>query len=67
MKEQQNFLAAIVLSLAVLLGWQFFVVEPRMAAERAQRLAAAQSEEAALHKTARIWLRRWKMRRKPTG
>ena len=47
MKEQQNFLAAIVLSLAVLLGWQFFVVEPRMAAERAQRLAAAQSEEAA--------------------
>ena len=46
MNEQQNFLAAIVLSLAVLLGWQFFVVEPRMAAERAQRLAAAQSEEA---------------------
>jgi len=44
--EQKNFLAAIVLSLAVLLGWQFFVVEPRMAAERAQRLAAAQSEEA---------------------
>ena len=47
MKEQQNFLAAIVLSLAVLLGWQFFVVEPRMAGERAQRVAGARREEAA--------------------
>ena len=37
---------AVILSLGVLLGWQFFVVEPRLAEERARQLAAA--EEAAV-------------------
>ena len=41
MNEQNNFLMAIVLSLAVLLGWQFFVTEPRLAEERARQQAAA--------------------------
>jgi YidC/Oxa1 family membrane protein insertase len=41
MNEQNNFLMAIVLSLAVLLGWQFLVTEPRMAEERARQQAAA--------------------------
>ena len=36
MPENRNFLLAIILSLAVLLGWQFLVIEPRMK-ERAQR------------------------------
>jgi YidC/Oxa1 family membrane protein insertase len=43
--NNSNFLMAVVLSLGVLLGWQFFVVEPRLAEERARQLAAA--EEAA--------------------
>ncbi len=33
---------AVFLSLGVLLGWQFFVVEPRLAEERARQLAAAE-------------------------
>ena len=37
MNDQNNFLMAIVLSLAVLLGWQFFVTEPRLEEERARR------------------------------
>ena len=44
MNEQNNFLMAIVLSLAVLLGWQFFVTEPRLAEERARQQAAAAQE-----------------------
>ena len=40
MNDQNNFLVAIILSLAVLLGWQFFVTEPRLAEERARQLAA---------------------------
>ena len=36
MNEQSNFLMAILLSMGVLLGWQFLVTEPRLAAERAQ-------------------------------
>ncbi|CAI8297438.1 MAG: Membrane protein insertase YidC [Rhodobiaceae bacterium UBA7378] len=43
--NNSNFLMAVILSLGVLLGWQFFVVEPRLAEERARQLAAA--EEAA--------------------
>ncbi|MBT5517574.1 MAG: membrane protein insertase YidC, partial [Rhodobiaceae bacterium] len=39
MKDQNNFLVAVLLSLGVLLGWQFFVTEPRMAEERAARQA----------------------------
>ena len=45
MNEQNNFLMAVILSLAVLLGWQFFVTEPRLAAERAKRLAEQQAEQ----------------------
>lgn len=41
MNDQNNFLVAILLSLAVLLGWQFFVTEPRLAEERARQEAAA--------------------------
>ena len=40
--NNSNFLMAVVLSLGVLLGWQFFVVEPRLAQERARQLAAAE-------------------------
>ena len=40
--NNSNFLMAVVLSLGVLLGWQFFVVEPRLAEERARQLAAAE-------------------------
>ena len=39
MNDQNNFLLAVVLSLGVLLAWQFFVIEPRMADERAQQAA----------------------------
>ncbi len=39
MKDQNNFLIAVLLSLGILLGWQFFVTEPRMAEERAARQA----------------------------
>jgi YidC/Oxa1 family membrane protein insertase len=41
MNDQNNFLMAIVLSLAVLLGWQFFVTEPRLEEERARQQAEA--------------------------
>ena len=40
--NNSNFLMAVVLSLGVLLGWQFLVVEPRLAEERARQLAAAE-------------------------
>ena len=40
--NNSNFLMAVFLSLGVLLGWQFFVVEPRLAEERARQLAAAE-------------------------
>ena len=38
--NNSNFLMAVVLSLGVLLGWQFFVVEPRLAEERARQAGA---------------------------
>ena len=41
MNDQNNFLVAIVLSLAVLLGWQFFVTEPRLEEERLRQQAEA--------------------------
>lgn len=42
MGNNSNFLLAVVLCLGVLLGWQYFVVDPRLAAEReaAEQLAA---------------------------
>jgi len=36
--ENNNFLFAVILSLGVLLGWQYLVVEPRIAEERAAQL-----------------------------
>jgi YidC/Oxa1 family membrane protein insertase len=43
MSENRNFLLAAVLSMAVLLGWQYFFIEPQVEAER-----AAQAEQAAV-------------------
>ena len=40
--NNSNFLMAVVLSLGVLLGWQFFVFEPRLAEGRARQPAAAE-------------------------
>jgi len=45
MNDQNNFLMAIILSLAVLLGWQFFVTEPRLAEERARQQAQADATQ----------------------
>ena len=47
-QKNGNFLSAIFLCMIVLLGWQYFVVEPKLAAERArqaelQKLEAEQS------------------------
>ena len=47
MNDQNNFLMAIILSLAVLLGWQFFVTEPRLAEERARQQALAETSQEA--------------------
>jgi len=47
MNDQNNFLMAIILSLAVLLGWQFFVTEPRLAEERARQQALAETPQEA--------------------
>ena len=41
--NNSNFLMAVILSLGVLLGWQFFVVEPRLAEERARQLLRPQA------------------------
>jgi len=45
MSENRNFLLAAVLSMAVLLGWQYFFIEPKVEAERVaqEELAAAES------------------------
>ncbi|MDE1173063.1 MAG: membrane protein insertase YidC [Parvibaculaceae bacterium] len=45
MAENRNFIIAAILSVLVLLGWQYFFVEPRMKAEKAAQ--QAQSELAA--------------------
>jgi YidC/Oxa1 family membrane protein insertase len=45
MNDQNNFLVAIVLSLAVLLGWQFFVTEPRLEEERLRQQAEAAMQD----------------------
>ncbi|GGD96796.1 membrane protein insertase YidC [Aureimonas endophytica] len=41
MENNRNFLIAMALSIAVLLGWQFLVVKPRTDAQRAAQEAAA--------------------------
>jgi YidC/Oxa1 family membrane protein insertase len=43
--EQSNFLMAILLSMGVLLGWQFLVTEPRLAEERAAQQVNAQTDQ----------------------
>jgi YidC/Oxa1 family membrane protein insertase len=46
MMENKNMLVAIALSIAVLLGWQYFYVSPQMEQQRAQ-LAQQQAQQAA--------------------
>ena len=47
MMENRNYIVAIVLSIAVLLGWQYLVAGPRFEAERQRRLVeAAQTQPA---------------------
>ena len=48
MSDNKNLLLAAVLSIAVLAGWQYFFIEPKMEAERAVQaeIAAAQEEAA---------------------
>ena len=42
MKNNQNVIVAIALSLLVIIGWQFFIIGPKLETER-QRLAAEQA------------------------
>ena len=46
MIENRNYIVAIALSIAVLLGWQYFVAGPRYEAERQRRLAEAATQVA---------------------
>ena len=46
MEKNKNFLIAMALSIAVLVGWQFLVVSPRMEAQRQAQIAAQQSAQA---------------------
>lgn len=47
MIENRNYIVAIALSIAVLLGWQYFVAGPKLEAERQRRVAEqAQSQPA---------------------
>ncbi|RZL51308.1 MAG: membrane protein insertase YidC, partial [Variovorax sp.] len=43
MQNNRNFLIAMALSIAVLVGWQFLVVSPRMEAQRQAQIAAGNS------------------------
>jgi YidC/Oxa1 family membrane protein insertase len=43
MKKNQNVIVAVVLSMLVILGWQYLVIGPKLEAER-QRLAAQQTQ-----------------------
>ncbi len=45
MNEQNNFLVAVILSLAVLVGWQFLVTEPRIAADKAIQQSGQQADK----------------------
>ncbi|SMC86677.1 protein translocase subunit yidC [Fulvimarina manganoxydans] len=44
MENNRNFLIAMALSIAVLIGWQFLVVSPRMEAERQRQAEIAESQ-----------------------
>jgi len=46
MSENRNFLLAAVLSMAVLLGWQYFFIEPQVEAERAVQAERSATQEA---------------------
>jgi YidC/Oxa1 family membrane protein insertase len=46
MEKNKNFLIAVALSIAVLVGWQFLVVSPRLEAQRQAQIAAQQSAQA---------------------
>ncbi len=45
--QQRNLLLAVALSMAVLLGWQFFYAGPKMEQERARQKAVEQSQSTA--------------------
>lgn len=47
MGENNNFIFAVILSLSVLLGWQYFVLEPKYQAQKQAELAAEQATLAA--------------------
>ncbi|MCB8839586.1 membrane protein insertase YidC [Aurantimonas sp. VKM B-3413] len=47
MENNRNFLIAMVLSVAVLVGWQFLVVNPRMEAQRQQEQARTEANQPA--------------------
>jgi len=47
MPDQKNLIIAIALSVAILLGWQFFVEGPRIAEEQARQQAASEADETA--------------------
>lgn len=47
MIENRNTIVAIILSIAVLLGWQYFVAGPRLDAERQRRAVEAEQTQAA--------------------
>ncbi|MBV9992116.1 MAG: membrane protein insertase YidC [Alphaproteobacteria bacterium] len=47
MTDNKNLIWAVVLSLVVMLGWQYFVAGPQMKAEQAKQAAAAKHQPAA--------------------
>ena len=57
-QKNGNFLSAIFLCMIVLLGWQYFVVEPKLAAERARQAELQKLQDGAdgfeLHKDADV-------------
>jgi YidC/Oxa1 family membrane protein insertase len=46
MNNNKNFLLAILLSAAVLLGWQYFIAKPQMQAEKTRQATLAKQEKA---------------------
>ncbi len=48
MSDQQNLFMAVILSIAVLVGWQYFIEAPRIEAERARQAALEQSRPEAV-------------------
>ena len=48
MSDQQNLFMAVILSIAVLVGWQYFIEAPRIEAERARQAALEESRPQAV-------------------